>query len=386
MEESSEPNTCEESLDATELEDGMTLRTAKTRSLLTINIKRFIDDYLYRIDLDADYQREKIWSTDQQEKLLDSIVRDIDIPKLYLVEVKGDRQFDYECIDGKQRMFSLSRFFKPEPKEESPLTLPFLEEQYTYMRLLEEHPSVAKRIEDYQLSFCIYESLDDKHVREIFRRLQLGIRLNSGELLKTRTGTIRDFIYKDIGNDGPFFRNTNLSEKRFSRPFTLAQICINSFAKAKPQGDFVRARFQDIDDFFDENHDLRKNDDNLIRIKKVLKVMDKEFSKGVGVISSRAVAVSAYLFFEELLITGKAKLAGRFSRFYLKLLEEIKINMDLLSQYKKPRNPSLMEEFQKHILEASVEAYAVKRRHAYLKKAFRYYLDPKTRGRIIGAN
>jgi hypothetical protein len=43
-----------------------------------------------------------------------------------------------------------------------------------------------------------------------------------------------------------------------------------------------------------------------------------------------------------------------------------------------------MEEFQKYILQASVEAYSIKRRHEYLRKAFNYYLDPKTKGKIIG--
>jgi len=353
--------------------------------LLSISVKKFIDDYLYRIDLDADYQREKIWSTNQQEKLLDSIVIDIDIPKLYLVEVKGNRQFNYECIDGKQRMVTLSRFFKPEPKEESPLTLRFLDEEFTYKRLQKEHPTVAKKIEDYELSFCIYESIDEKNVREIFRRLQLGIQLNSGEKLKSRTGTIRDFIYKDVGNNGPFFRNTNLSERRFSRPFTLAQICINSFAKAMPEGEFVRARYQDIEYFFDENHDIDNNDENLLRIKRILRLMDKTFGKDAALISSRAIAVSGYLFIEELVEEGNAKQVPKFAQFYAALLNEIKENMDLLSNYKQARNSTLMEEFQKYVLQASVEAYSLKRRHEFLKKAFDYYLDSKTKNKIIGS-
>jgi hypothetical protein len=359
----------------------------KPRLLQNISIKKFIDDYLYRVDLDADYQREKIWSTTQQEELLDSIANDIDIPKIYLVEVKDNKQFDLECIDGKQRMTTLSRFFKPEPKEERPLTLRLLQEEYTYKRLMKEHPSVAKKIEDYELSFCIYESIDDKYVREIFRRLQLGIRLNSGELLKTRTGTIRDFIYKEIGNSGPFFRHTKLSEKRFSRPFTLAQICLNSFTKAEPDGEFARARLKDIEDFFEETetNGLNKDDENLIRIRKVLKLMDKTFGKNAAIISSRAIAVSGYLFVEELVKEGKANLVLKFSQFFLKLLDEIKNNTDLLSRYHKPNNPSLMEEFQKYILQASVEAYSIKRRHEYLKKAFDYYLAAKTKGKIIGS-
>lgn len=361
----------------------MATKSAKPRDLKNITIKNFIDDYIYRIDIDADYQREKIWSTKQQEELLDSIINDIDIPKIYLVEVKENKQFDYECIDGKQRMTTLLRFFKPEPADKSPLMLRLLQEKYTYKKLKIEHPTIVKKIENYNLSFCIYESIDDKYVREIFRRLQLGIRLNSGELLKTRTGTIRDFVYKDFGNNGPFFRYTNLSEKRFSRPYTLTQICINSFAKSKPESEFVRARLQDIEYFFEDNHDLNKNDENLIRIKKVLNEMDKAFKKTALIISSRAIVVTAYLFVEELFMNKKINLIADFSKFFVKLLSEIKDNMDLLSKYERPKNSAVMEEFQKYVLQASVEGYSIKRRHEFLKEAFKYYCDPKTKGEII---
>jgi len=358
-------------------------KIVRSRSLINIPVKKFIDDYIYRIDLDADYQREKIWTTKQQELLLDSIIRDIDIPKIYLVEVSNN-QFDYECIDGKQRMSTLLRFIKPDSNEESPLMIRLLEDKYTYEDLKDEHPAVAKKLEKFELSFTIYKQIDDEFVREIFRRLQLGIRLNSGELLKTRSGTIRNFIYNEIGNNGPFFRNSNLSEKRFSRPFTLAQICLNSFAKSKPGGEFIRARLQDIEDFFEKNHKLKKNDKNLIRIRKVLTKMDEAFEKKASIISSRAVAVSAYLFVEELYLNKELSAIQKFADFYCKLLNEIKENMDLLSQYEKPKNSIVMEEFQKFILQASVEGYSINRRHIFLKKAFNYYLDNKTKGKIFG--
>lgn len=355
------------------------------RILKNITVKEFIDDYIYRIDLDADYQREKIWSQKQQKLLLDSILRDIDIPKIYIVEVKDNQPFDYDCIDGKQRMTTLLRFFKPEQNEESPLTVRHYEKEYTYKKFKKEHPKDAKTIEDYVLSFTIYKSLDEEFVTEIFRRLQMGIRLNSGELLKTRIGTIRDFIYKEMGNRGPFFRYTNLSEKRFSRPFTLAQICINSFAMAKPDAAFVRARLQDIEDFFEKNHDIDKNDENLMRIRKVLKHMDAVFKKGSASISSRAVAVTAYLYAEELFKGNRIDEMVKFAKFFMELLEEIKDNLDLIAKYDKPTNPYVIDGFQKYITQASVEPYSIKRRHEFVKSAFEYYLQPKTKGKIIGA-
>src|SRR2546429_6567812 len=99
------------------------VKSGPGRELLPLTIKKFIDDYIYRIDLDADYQREKIWSREDQEKLIDSIIKNIDIPKIYLARIKGKENFDYECIDGKQRMATLLNFFKPEQSTDSPLTV-----------------------------------------------------------------------------------------------------------------------------------------------------------------------------------------------------------------------------------------------------------------------
>ncbi len=225
-----------------------------TRELASVSVKEFIDDYFYRIDLDADYQREKIWSREDQELLLDSIIQNIDIPKLYLAKAKDNENFDFECIDGKQRMTTLLGFFKPEPNDENPLVVRIFGERYTYRRLKKELPPLAKKVEDFKLTFVIYSEIDDdRFLTEIFRRLQLGTRLNSGESLKAYIGSaIRDFVYKEMGKATPFLRRTSLSEKRFSREVTLAQICINSFSRANT-GDFVRARTDDLEDFLRRN-------------------------------------------------------------------------------------------------------------------------------------
>jgi len=270
--------------------------TRITRDLESIPIRKFIEDYVYRIDLDADYQREKIWSREYREKLVDSIIQNIDIPKIYLAKIKGKENFDYECIDGKQRMATLLNFFKPEQSADGPLTVRVAGEKYTYKRLWAEVPALARKIDEYELTFVIYPQIDDEEfLREIFRRLQLGVRLNSGELLRSHMGTIRDFVYKEMGKDAPFLRSTKLSEKRFSRQFTLAQICINSFTRHE-DGDFVRARYDDLEDFFKKNYDLDEHDENLNRIRAVLKIMERCFGQRAESISSRAVAVSAYLF------------------------------------------------------------------------------------------
>lgn len=365
----------------------MIKKTQNKKDYLQMSVKTFIDDFIYRIDLDADYQRDNIWSTQQRKDLLDSIIKGIDIPKMYLAEVENNKQFDYECVDGKQRMQTLLNFFKPDPDSKETLSIELAGQRFTYEKLKSEHPEFAKQIEDYPLDFVTYkkeflDENDSNFVKLIFRRLQLGVRLVAGEILHAHYGPIRDFVFKEIGGSGPFLKNTNLSAvKRFSREFTLAQICLNSF-KYNEGGEYVRARLIDLEDFFENEHKNLKG--TFSRVIEVLKLMDKAFGETAKSISSRAVAVSAYLFAEKLFLADKKDLMNEFARFYITLLDAIKNNSKLLSKFKSPENSLIMEEFQKYVSQASVEPYSIKRRDDFLKRAFDYFLDPKTRGQIIG--
>ena len=351
-----------------------------------MSVKTFVDDFVYRIDLDADYQRDNIWSTQQREDLLDSIIKGIDIPKMYLAEVENNKQFDYECVDGKQRMQTLLNFFKPDPGSKNVLSVELAGQRFTYEKLKSDHPEFAKQINDYLIDFVTYkkEFLDENEsnfVKLIFRRLQLGVRLVAGEILHAHHGVIRDFIFTQVGSCGPFLKNTNLSAvKRFSKEFTLAQICLNSY-KYNESGEYARARLSDLEDFFEGDHE--NIDDTFTRIKEVLRLMDLAFGEEAKNISSRAVAVSAYLFVEKLFLANRKELIKKFATFYLVLLDTIKDNSKLLSKYKNPKNSFVLEQFQKYISQASAEAYSIKRRDDFLKKAFDYFSSSKTNGKII---
>jgi hypothetical protein len=43
-----------------------------------------------------------------------------------------------------------------------------------------------------------------------------------------------------------------------------------------------------------------------------------------------------------------------------------------------------MDDFQKYVLQASVEPSSIRRRHKFLEEAFAYYKDPATNGKILG--
>jgi len=55
-----------------------------------------------------EYQREpNLWSVEKRRLLIDSILQDIDIPKLYFNETR-DKSF--EVVDGTQRLWSIWEF------------------------------------------------------------------------------------------------------------------------------------------------------------------------------------------------------------------------------------------------------------------------------------
>lgn len=74
------------------------------------------------------YQRPLVWSLQQNNKLIDSVMRDIDIPK-FMVHVDGGQipgSVDNGIVDGQQRTTALVGFFRNEymytPIEQDPVT------------------------------------------------------------------------------------------------------------------------------------------------------------------------------------------------------------------------------------------------------------------------
>src|SRR5438876_7989913 len=59
-----------------------------------------------------EYQRQpNLWSNEKKGLLIDSILRDIDIPKLYFNQTK-DKNF--EVVDGQQRLWAIWQFLDDE--------------------------------------------------------------------------------------------------------------------------------------------------------------------------------------------------------------------------------------------------------------------------------
>ncbi len=145
-----------------------------------------------KIKLNPPYQRQLVWSPKDKQLLLDSIAKDFDIGKLFLREVSG-QSYEYEVIDGQQRLDTLRSFKHGE------ITFPAETGGELAGKKLEELIGKLQiELGGYRLDIVVVKNADERQVREMFRRLQLGKRLTNGERLKAAYGKLHDFIEQEV--------------------------------------------------------------------------------------------------------------------------------------------------------------------------------------------
>ena len=190
------------------------------------------------LDLAPEYQRGSVWSRNRKALLIDSVLRGYDLPKLYLRESPGDTDV-YEVVDGVQRLTTFLDFIDnafPLPKNS----------EFPSSRYSQLPEQVQERIDDYQLDFTILEGFEDEDVRDMFLRLQNGVRLNAAEELKAVTGGMHDFVEQLLLSDF-FERATSFSASRGANRHVAAQI-----AKLAIDG-IGDARKEDLKNFYRTN-------------------------------------------------------------------------------------------------------------------------------------
>lgn len=138
------------------------------------------------MDLDPEYQRGAVWGRTRKALLIDSMLRGYDLPKVYLRETPNSYE-SYEVVDGVQRLTAMDDF----AQGEFPLPKSSEFSGFRYHQLPE---LVQERFDDYQLDFTVLEDCTDEEVREMFLRLQQGVRLNTAEELRAVSGAMNDYV------------------------------------------------------------------------------------------------------------------------------------------------------------------------------------------------
>ena len=173
-----------------------------------------LTDFESRINVDAEYQRGKVWSQPQQALLIDSIMRGFDIPKIFLRKLPDGSPHLFDVIDGKQRLTAIWRFVANDFRLLRTIG-PLSELGDLGGKYWSELPDDAKdRLQFSSITVSKIEDATEEEIHELFLRLQRGEPLNAAEKRNAMSGPVRDFVANNLANHS-VWKKTGLRDIRF---------------------------------------------------------------------------------------------------------------------------------------------------------------------------
>ena len=324
-----------------------------------------------------EYQRQpNLWSDKKKSLLVDSILIDLDIPKIYFNLADEN---EYEVIDGQQRLWAIWDFIDDQYKYEGPSRLttngPVFFSQLSNPK--------QKQILTYEFQVTVFEAATNEYLRELFLRLQLGLLLVTGEKLNAHTGSMKDFIFSTLP-ENDFMKGINIPARRFALENLGAQIAINAFSKHK-MGSFARTRYEDLQHFFQEYENPKGSALTFFltetkRIENTLNFLAQCLGKRINELTGRSYILSIYLFTDEILSTvdttstqEQKQLADFILVLRNRLKEDAKKGID--------RTNREIYELQTMLSSSAGEKYQIARRHNKLVQHYSFY---KMEGKVKG--
>lgn len=134
-----------------------------------------------RYVLDPDFQRDFVWRTDKQSKLIESCVMRIPLPVFYVAEAEDGRII---VVDGLQRLTTFTRFLKGDLKLTGLVNPDRAGSHELEGRFFEDLPlNLQERVLDTQLTMYILDSKAPERARlDIFERVNSGATLTRQQM------------------------------------------------------------------------------------------------------------------------------------------------------------------------------------------------------------
>lgn len=221
-----------------------------------------------RIDPKPEYQRAPVWSKKQKQLLIDTILRDLDIPKLYLRNLH-DSEFEAEVVDGQQRLRAIWEYHKneyPLAKDADPVDEVAIA-GLTYAELSED---LKDKFDSYSLDLVILDDCELDDVEEMFVRLQNGSTLRAAEKRNALPGQMKYFIREIVQH--PFFENCGFENNRFQYDHVAAQ-CMLLEMTGEPRN----IKNADLNKLYSDYQEFDVSCNDAQKFKRVLNFLRKAF-------------------------------------------------------------------------------------------------------------
>lgn len=243
-----------------------------------------------RINTNPDFQRPAVWGLAQKQLLIDSILRDYDIPKLYWRKT-GAKPDTYAVVDGQQRLRAVWEFFDgifKLPKDADPID----ENKVTGLGYEDLPDDLRLKFDVYPLDIIVLDETGEDEVREMFLRLQNGTTLKAQEKRNAYPGKMRDFVKSLVQN--PFFTKVGFANSRYTYDLVAAQITFLEL-----NGGSANVKNADLNRMYRENNEFDPKGKEAKAVLHNLSILNDVFSEKTPELE-RYNVVSLYCIIAEL--------------------------------------------------------------------------------------
>ena len=176
------------------------------------------------INLNPTWQRGIAWRQPRKVLLIDSILRGMDIPKVYLRKLPANGVHKHDAVDGQQRIRAIWDFRAGKFPLNHPDPLPAIGGHPIHgLKFVQLHKNLRDNFDAFQVSVAEITSADNDEITNLFARLQLGVALNPAELRNAMLAPARHII-DSIATGHSFFESTKIPDARYKRQDYVAHV------------------------------------------------------------------------------------------------------------------------------------------------------------------
>lgn len=178
------------------------------------------------VNLQPDFQRGEVWSSQKKRKLIDSILRGWRIPPIHVIE---NANYIDEVLDGQQRLATIRDFFYDDIKIDG--KLPPVDSNinvfdgYVFSELNQE---VQRRFKKYSITIIRLTEYTPQEPAELFYRLNQPATLTSAEQRNAFIGVTREQIREIVDkfeNSGAKKETIGFSNSRMAYDDIISKFC-----------------------------------------------------------------------------------------------------------------------------------------------------------------
>jgi hypothetical protein len=207
-----------------------------------------------KIDMNPPFQRQgRLWSRGDKAFLIDAILNEYDIPKLYMADftfgnvILNKKNLPYAIIDGKQRLAAIFEFYSGEVV----LDDNFVFQQNPHMKLAgrgysdltKNYPGIADIFRNHPFSVVHVITDEQERIDELFVRLNRSKPLTGAEIRNAMSGPLTEIIRLLAGHE-LFKLRVKFTTKRAQDKNAAAKLLLFEY-----NGELVETKRNNLDNF-----------------------------------------------------------------------------------------------------------------------------------------